>query len=174
MRIGSMARGHRSRLPFLWPPRASCRPKRQRRDVQYGLIAPEPARAGFAALGAALCVSNKHYSLEMSAWRTGLLRSTMRYGFLMRAPNRTTGDLRWVVTETNKQHAVVTSKIDVLRKVVLPAAAAVTAGATYIYVQNSKMKASREVPMGFDFEKEAVGEVPAMTEESSPAMRGSR
>ena len=110
----------------------------------------------------------------MSAWRTGLLRSTMRYGFLMRAPNRTTGDLRWVVTETNKQHAVVTSKIDVLRKVVLPAAAAVTAGATYIYVQNAKMKASREVPMGFDFEKEAVGEVPAMTEESSPAMRGSR
>jgi hypothetical protein len=28
--------------------------------------------------------------------------------------------------------------------------------------------------MGFGFEKEAVGEVPAMTEESSPAMRGSR
>ena len=26
----------------------------------------------------------------------------------------------------------------------------------------------------FEFEKEAVGEVPAMTEESSPAMRGSR
>ena len=92
----------------------------------------------------------------------------------MRAPNRTTGDLRWVVTETNKQHAVVTERIDVLRKVVLPAAAAVTAGATYIYAQNSKMKASRETPMGFGFEKEAVGEVPAMTEESSPAMRGSR
>ena len=109
----------------------------------------------------------------MSAWRTGLLRSTMRYGFLMRAPNRTTGDLRWVVTETNKNHAVVTS-IDVLRKVVLPGAAVVGAGATYIYVQNSKMKASRETPMGFGFEKEAVGEVPAMTEESSPAVRGSR
>ena len=110
----------------------------------------------------------------MSAWRTGLLRSTMRYGFLMRAPNRTTGDLRWVVTETNKQHAVVTSKIDVLRKFVLPSAAVVAAGAAYIYTKNSEMKASREVPMGFDFEKEAVGEVPAMTEESSPAMRGSR
>ncbi len=95
----------------------------------------------------------------------------MRYGFLMRAPNRTTGDLRWVVTETNRQHAVVT---DVLRKVVLPAAAVVTAGAAYVYVQNSKMKASRETPMGFGYEKEAVGEVPAMTEESSPAMRGSR
>ena len=97
----------------------------------------------------------------------------MRYGFLMRAPNRTTGDLRWVVTETNKRHADVTS-IDVLRKVVLPAAAVVSAGAAYVYVQNSKMKASRATPMGFAYEKEAVGEVPAMTEESSPAMRGSR
>ena len=110
----------------------------------------------------------------MSAWRTGLLRSTMRYGFLMRAPNRTTGDLRWVVTETNRQHAVGTERIDVLRKVVLPAAAAVTAGAAYIYVQNAKMKASRETPMGFGYEREAVGETPAMAEESSPAMRGSR
>ena len=110
----------------------------------------------------------------MSAWRTGLLRSTMRYGFLMRAPNRTTGDLRWVVTETNRQHAVGTERIDVLRKVVLPAAAAVTAGAAYIYVQNAKMKASRETPMGFGYEREAVGEAPAMAEESSPAMRGSR
>ena len=36
------------------------------------------------------------------------------------------------------------------------------------------MKASRDTPMGFGFEKEAVGEVPAMAEESSPAMRGSR
>ena len=51
--------------------------------------------------------------MASNAWRQGLLRSTMRYGFLMRAPNRTTGDLRWVVTETNKQHAVVTEKIDV-------------------------------------------------------------
>ena len=110
----------------------------------------------------------------MSAWRTGLLRSTMRYGFLMRAPNRTTGDLRWVVTETNRQHAVVTERIGVLRTFVLPATAAVTAGAAYVYTKNSEMKASRETPMGFDFEKEAVGEVPAMTEESSPAMRGSR
>ena len=98
----------------------------------------------------------------------------MRYGFLMRAPNRTTGDLRWVVTETNRQHAVGTERIDVLRKVVLPAAAAVTAGAAYIYVQNAKMKASRETPMGFGYEREAVGEAPAMAEESSPAMRGSR
>jgi hypothetical protein len=98
----------------------------------------------------------------------------MRYGFLMRAPNRTTGDLRWVVTGTNKRHAVVTSRIDVLRKVVLPGAAVVGAGATYIYVQNSKMKASRANPMGFAYEKEAVGEVPAMAEESSPAVRGSR
>ena len=110
----------------------------------------------------------------MSAWRTGLLRSTMRYGFLMRAPNRTTGDLRWVVTETNRQHAVVTSKIDVLRKFVLPGAVAVTAGAAYVYSKNHEMTLARETPMGFDFEKEAVGEVPAMTEESSPAMRGSR
>ena len=98
----------------------------------------------------------------------------MRYGFLMRAPNRTTGDLRWVVTETNRQHAVVASKIDIMRKFVLPASAVVTAGAAYIYVQNSKMKASRATPMGFGYEKEAVGEVPAMAEESSPAMRGSR
>ena len=113
-------------------------------------------------------------AMASNAWRQGLLRSTMRYGFLMRAPNRTTGDLRWVVTETNKQHAVVTEKIDVLRKFVLPGAAVVGAAAAYIYNQNSKMKASRETPMGFDFEKEAVGEVPAMTEESSPAMRGSR
>ena len=112
--------------------------------------------------------------MASNAWRQGLLRSTMRYGFLMRAPNRTTGDLRWVVTETNKQHAVVTSKIDVFRKFVLPSAAVVTAGAAYIYTHNAKMKASRQTPMGFDFEKEAVGEVPAMTEESSPAMRGSR
>ena len=110
----------------------------------------------------------------MSAWRTGLLRSTMRYGFLMRAPNRTTGDLRWVVTETNKQHAVVTERIDVLRKFVLPASAVVAAGAAYVYSKNHDMKRARETPMGFDFEKEAVGEVPAMTEESSPAMRGSR
>ena len=110
----------------------------------------------------------------MSAWRTGLLRSTMRYGFLMRAPNRTTGDLRWVVTETNRQHAVVTEQIDVLRKVVMPAAAVVAAGAAYVYSKNHEMKRARETPMGFDFEKEAVGEVPAMTEESSPAMRGSR
>ena len=109
----------------------------------------------------------------MSAWRTGLLRSTMRYGFLMRAPNRTTGDLRWVVTETNKNHVVV-ERIDVLRKVVLPGAAAVTAGAAYIYLQNAKMKASRATPMGFAYEREAVGEAPAMAEESSPAMRGSR
>ena len=112
--------------------------------------------------------------MASNAWRQGLLRSTMRYRFLMRAPNRTTGDLRWVVTETNKQHAVVTSKIDVLRKFVLPGVAVVAAGAAYIYTKNSEMKASRENPMGFDFEKEAVGEVPAMTEESSPAMRGSR
>ena len=112
--------------------------------------------------------------MASNAWRQGLLRSTMRYGFLMRAPNRTTGDLRWVVTETNKQHAGVTEKIDVLRKFVLPGAAVVGAAAAYIYNQNSKMKASRETPMGFGFEKEAVGEVPAMTEESSPAMRGSR
>ena len=109
----------------------------------------------------------------MSAWRTGLLRSTMRYGFLMRAPNRTTGDMRWVVTETNKRHVVVSS-IDVLRKVVLPAAAAVTAGAAYVYSKNSEMKRARETPLGFGYEKEAVGEVPAMAEESSPAMRGSR
>ena len=142
--------------------------------MQYGLLAPEPARPGFAALGAAISVSNKHYSLEMSAWRTGLLRSTMRYGFLMRAPNRTTGDLRWVVTETNKQHAVVTDRIDVVKKFVLPSVAVVTAAGAYIYSKNSEMKASRENPMGFGFEKEAVGEVPAMTEESSPAMRGSR
>ena len=76
----------------------------------------------------------------MSAWRTGLLRSTMRYGFLMRAPNRTTGDLRWVVTETNKQHAVVTpvtEKIDVLRKVVLPAVTAVTAAGAYVYTRKT-------------------------------------
>ena len=112
--------------------------------------------------------------MASNAWRQGLLRSTMRYGFLMRAPNRTTGDLRWVVTETNKQHTLVTEKIDVLRKVVLPAAAVVTAGAAYIYTKNSEMKASRENPMGFDYAKEGVGEVPAMTEESSPAMRGSR
>ena len=103
-----------------------------------------------------------------------MLRSTMRYGFLMRAPNRTTGDLRWVVTETNKQHAVVTEKIDVVKKIVLPGVAVVSAAAAYIYTKNSEMKASRETPMGFDFEKEAVGEVPAMTEESSPAMRWSR
>ena len=109
-----------------------------------------------------------------SAWRTGLLRSTMRYGFPMRAPNRTTGDLRWVVTETNKQHAVVTSKIDVLRKVVLPGAAIVTAGAAYVYSKNHEMKRARETPMGFGYEREAVGEAPAMAEESSPAMRGSR
>ena len=165
---------HERRQPgFSAAARASCRSRRQRRDVQYGLISPEPARAAFAARRGRDFVSNKQYPLEMSAWRTGLLRSTMRYGFLMRAPNRTTGDLRWVVTETNKNHAVVTS-IDVLRKVVLPGAAVVGAGATYIYVQNSKMKASRETPMGFGFEKEAVGEVPAMTEESSPAVRGSR
>ena len=112
--------------------------------------------------------------MASNAWRQGLLRSTMRYGFLMRAPNRTTGDLRWVVTETNKQHAVVTEKIDVLRKFVLPASAAVTAAAAYVYSINHEMKRARETPMGFDFEKEAVGEVPAMTEESSPAMRGSR
>jgi hypothetical protein len=112
--------------------------------------------------------------MASNAWRQGLLRSTMRYGFLMRAPNRTTGDLRWVVTETNKQHAVVTEKIDVLRKFVLPSAAVVAAAGAYVYSKNSEMKASRETPMGFDFEKEAVGEVPAMTEESSPAMRGSR
>ena len=112
--------------------------------------------------------------MASNAWRQGLLRSTMRYGFLMRAPNRTTGDLRWVVTETNRQHAVVTSKFDVVRKFVLPASAVAAAGAAYIYTKNSEMKASRETPMGFDFEKEAVGEVPAMTEESSPTMRGSR
>ena len=98
----------------------------------------------------------------------------MRYGFLMRAPNRTTGDLRWVVTETNKQHAVVTEKIDVVKKFVLPASAVVTAGAAYVYSEKHEMKRARETPMGFDYEKEAVGEVPAMTEESSPAMRGSR
>ncbi len=103
-----------------------------------------------------------------------MLRSTMRYGILMRAPNRTTGDLRWVVTETNKRHAVVTSRIDVLRKVVLPGAAAVTAGAAYVYSKNHEMKRARETPMGFGYEREAVGEVPAMAEESSPAMRGSR
>ena len=112
--------------------------------------------------------------MASNAWRQGLLRSTMRYGFLMRAPNRTTGDLRWVVTETNRQHAVVTSKIDVLRKFVLPGLAVVGAGAAYVYSKNHEMKLARETPMGFDFEKEAVGEVPAMTEESSPAMRGSR
>ena len=111
--------------------------------------------------------------MASNAWRQGLLRSSMRYGFLMRAPNRTTGDLRWVVTETNRQHAVVTETIDVLR-FVMPGAAAVTAAAAYVYSKNSEMKASRETPMGFDFEKEAVGEVPAMTEESSPTMRGSR
>ena len=112
--------------------------------------------------------------MASNAWRQGLLRSTMRYGFLMRAPNRTTGDLRWVVTETNKQHAVVTDRIDVVKKFVLPSVAVVSAAAAYIYTKNSEMKASRENPMGFDYEKEAVGEVPAMTEESSPAMRGSR
>ena len=112
--------------------------------------------------------------MASNAWRQGLLHSSMRYGILLRAPNRTTGDLRWVVTETNKQHAVVTSKIDVLRKFVLPAAAVTAGAATYMYNQNSKMIASRQTPMGFDYEKEAVGEVPAMTEESSPAMRGSR
>ena len=106
--------------------------------------------------------------MASNAWRQGLLRSSMRYGF------RTTGDLRWVVTETNKQHAVVTSKIDVLRKVVLPGAAIITAGAAYVYSKNAEMKASRETPMSLGFEKEAVGEVPAMAEESAPAMRGSR
>ena len=106
--------------------------------------------------------------MASNAWRQGLLRSTMRYGY------RTTGDLRWVVTETNKQHAVVTSKIDVLRKFVLPAGAVVTAGAAYVYSKNAEMKASRETPMGFEYEREAVGEPPAMTEESSPAMHGSR
>ena len=111
---------------------------------------------------------------QSSAWRQGLLRSTMRYGFLMRAPNRTTGDLRWVVTETNRQHTVATERIDVVKKFVLPGAAVVGAGAAYIYVQNANMKASRATPMGFGYEKEAVGEVPAMAEESSPAMRGSR
>ena len=69
---------------------------------------------------------------------------------------------------------MVSEKIDVLRKVVLPGAAVISAAAAYIYTKNSEMKASRENPMGFDYEKEAVGEVPAMTEESSPAMRGSR
>ena len=98
----------------------------------------------------------------------------MRYGFLMRAPNRLTGDLRWVVTETNNQHALVSENIDVLRKFVLPGAAVVAAGAAYVYSENAEMKASRETPMGFGYEKEAVGEVPAMAEESSPAMRGSR
>ena len=112
--------------------------------------------------------------MASNAWRQGLLRSTMRYGFLMRAPNRTTGDLRWVVTETNRQHTVVTERIDVVKKFVLPGAAVVGAGAAYIYIQNSKMKASRATPMGFGYEKEAVGEVPAMAEESAPAMRGSR
>ena len=107
--------------------------------------------------------------MASNAWRQGLLRSTMRFGF---APNRTTGDLRWVVTETNRQHAV-TENIDVLR-FVMPGAAAVTAAAAYVYSKNSEMKASRETPMGFGYEKEAVGEVPAMAEESSPAMRGSR
>jgi hypothetical protein len=109
--------------------------------------------------------------MASNAWRQGLLRSSMRYGFL---PNRTTGDLRWVVTETNKQHAVVTEKIDVLRHFVLPGAGVVAAGAAYVYSKNHEMKRARETPMGFDFEKEAVGEVPAMTEESSPAMHGSR
>ena len=49
-----------------------------------------------------------------------------------------------------------------------------TAAAAYVYSKNHEMKRARETPMGFDYEKEAVGEVPAMTEESSPAMRGSR
>ena len=104
----------------------------------------------------------------------GLLKSTMRYGFLMRAPNRTTGDLRWVVTETKKQHILVTAKINVLRTVVLPAAAAVAAGAAYIYLQSVERKRARENPMGFAYEKEGVGELPQMAEESAPAMVGSR
>ena len=65
--------------------------------------------------------------MASNAWRQGLLRSTMRYG--IRAPNRTTGDLRWVVTETNKQHAVVTDRIDVVKKFVLPSVAVVSAAA---------------------------------------------
>ena len=131
--------------------------KSQRRTVSFSNLSVE----GFAE------------AMASNAWRQGLLRSSMRYGILMRAPNRTTGDLRWVVTETNMQHAVVTERIDVLRKV-LPGAAVVAAGAAYVYSENHEMKRARETPMGFDFGKEAVGEVPAMTEESSPAMRGSR
>ena len=127
--------------------------KSQRRTVSFSNLSVE----GFAE------------AMASNAWRQGLLRSSMRYGF---APNRT-GDLRWVVTETNMQHAVVTERIDVLRKV-LPGAAVVGAGAAYVYSKNHEMKHARETPMDFDFEKEAVGEVPAMTEESSPAMRGSR
>ena len=60
------------------------------------------------------------------------------------------------------------------RSPAMPGAAAVTAAAAYVYSINHEMKRARETPMGFDFEKEAVGEVPAMAEESSPAMRGSR
>ena len=74
--------------------------KRRRRDVQYGLIISRKPACSICSSTRSRLVPNKH-PLEMSAWRTGLLRSTMRYGFLMRAPNRTTGDLRWVVTETN-------------------------------------------------------------------------
>ena len=110
----------------------------------------------------------------MSAWRTGLLRSTMRYGFLMRAPNRTTGDLRWVVTETNEQHAVGTERIGVL-----PESCA---------ARRRRRGRGRRVHLRSELEDEGFSrnadgllitkggrrpEVPAMTEESAPAMRGS-
>ena len=100
-----------------------------------------------------------------------LLRQSVRYAYYLAAPYRDMASARSVVAQTNAAYPVVVSNLALFQKFVLPGIFALTGLGAYGYMQYT---APVEAPMGFLYEKEAVGEVPAMTEESSPAMRGSR
>ena len=97
-----------------------------------------------------------------------LLRQSVRYAYYLAAPYRDMASARSVVAQTNAAYPVVVSNLALFQKFVLPSFVALTGLGAYGYMQYT---APVEAPMGFLYEKEAVGEVPQLEEQFHPVVK---
>ena len=97
-----------------------------------------------------------------------LLRQSVRYAYYLAAPYRDMASARSVVAQTNAAYPVVVSNLALFQRFVLPCFVALTGLGAYGYMQYT---APVEAPMGFVFEKEAVGEVPQLEEQFHPVVK---
>jgi hypothetical protein len=97
-----------------------------------------------------------------------LLRQSVRYAYYLAAPYRDMASARSVVAQTNAAYPVVVSNLALFQSFLLPGFVALTGLGAYGYMQYT---APVEAPMGFVYEKEAVGEVPQLEEQFQPVVK---